>query len=94
MLQGSVPPCRDGILTEHLLGYAGTSFGGRPADYRRWQFGCKSCAHYQVEQFVVDSGPGYIAYSQHADAAIHSIMAQLAATKAWRPSDGRRLVGR
>lgn len=80
VLQGSVPPCRGGRSTEQLLGYAETSFGGRPADYRRWQFGCTNGTHYQVEQFVVDSGPGYLAYSQHADAAIHSIMAQLAAT--------------
>jgi LPXTG-motif cell wall-anchored protein len=81
VLLPSRPPClASGVTSERLLEYADTVFGGRWADHRRWEFGCHDGGVQQVEQYVVNNEPGYIAFSQHADAAIHAVLAQLAAT--------------
>jgi hypothetical protein len=68
-----------------LLEYNDRTFGGRPADYRRWEFDCSNGTVYRIEQYVVASGPGYILFSERADAQVHQIMASIAATAAIAP---------
>jgi hypothetical protein len=63
-----------------LLEYDDRSFGGRPADYRRWQYNCANGTVYRIEQYVVATGPGYILSSEHADTLVHTVMANIAST--------------
>ena len=66
--------------TRSLLDYADTTFGTRPADYRRWLFECADGTHWSVEQYVADNAPGYVLSSSHATAAVHDIMKRIAGT--------------
>jgi hypothetical protein len=56
-----------------------TTFGGRAADSRRWHLGCRSGKSFDIEQYVVATGPGFILFYEHADDAMHATMAQIAA---------------
>jgi hypothetical protein len=64
----------------NLLAYDDRTFGTRQADYRRWHYACNSGATYDIEQYVVATGPGYILFSEHADAQIHDVMTSIAKT--------------
>lgn len=58
---------------------ADKSFGGRAADWRRWDIECTTNGTWQLEQYVVATGPGYILRSERADATVHAAMAEIAA---------------
>jgi hypothetical protein len=73
--------CNDGRKAPPgLLDYADRTFGGRPADYRRWQYDCANGTTYRIEQYVVATGPGYVLFSEHADSNVHDAMATIAKT--------------
>jgi hypothetical protein len=57
---------------------ADESFGGRTADWRRWEIECTAGGSWHIEQYVVPTGPGYVMYSQHADASVHAAMEEIA----------------
>lgn len=61
-----------------LLDYADRTLGNRTADYRRWLYHCKDGTQWQIEQYVADNAPGYILFSEHADATVHDVMASIA----------------
>ena len=63
-----------------LLEYGDRPFGGRPADYRRWQYDCANGTTYRIEQYVVATGPGYILFSEHAESQVHDVMTTIATT--------------
>lgn len=58
---------------------AEVSFGGRTADFRRFDYRCPSGKQWRIEQYVVASGPGYILSSLTADDRISAAMAQIVA---------------
>lgn len=61
-----------------LTGYGDRAFGGRMADYRSFSFRCQGRS-YDIEQYVVDSGPGYVLAALHADAAIRDAIGTIVA---------------
>jgi hypothetical protein len=63
-----------------LREYGDRSFGGRPADYRRWQYDCANGTIYRIEQYVVATGPGYILFSEDAQSQVHDAMTAIAKT--------------
>lgn len=54
-------------------------FGGRSADWRHWTIACKGGSTYDIEQYVVATGPAYILYSQHSDRRYHPALTEIAA---------------
>ncbi len=73
--------CGPGKSGQHnLLAYDDRTFGARQADYRRWHLVCNSGATYDVEQYVVATGPGYVLFSAHADAQVHDVLTSIART--------------
>jgi len=67
-------------VTWRLLDYHNRVFGGRDADYRRWTITCKNTATtWDIEQYVIDSAPAYVVFSDHADPPIHAALAVIAA---------------
>jgi hypothetical protein len=63
-----------------LLEYGDRTFGGRPADYRRWHYDCANGTIYLIEQYVVATGPGYVLFSEHAGSQVHEVMTTIAKT--------------
>ena len=57
------------------------NFGGRPAVYHRWSYDCQGVG-YAVEQYVVDTGPGYVLVASHTTNAISAAMQHVAASSA------------
>ena len=55
------------------------SFGGRSADWRKWSLSCGNGTHWELEQYVVASGPGVILFSERADATVDAAMAEITA---------------
>ncbi|MEO7285573.1 MAG: hypothetical protein ABI140_01500 [Jatrophihabitantaceae bacterium] len=72
------PPA--GAVRSGTVESADTSFGDRAADYRHWHLDCPDGQQVELEQYVVATGPGYILFSSHANAAMHSVMASIART--------------
>ena len=59
---------------------ADVTFGGRRADFRRFDHRCADGKRWRIEQYMVASSPGYILYSQTVDNEISAVMAQLVAS--------------
>ena len=55
------------------------NFGGRSADWRKWSLTCGNGKHWDLEQYVVASGPGVILFSERADATVDAAMAEITA---------------
>jgi hypothetical protein len=55
------------------------SFGGRIADWRRWQITCALGTSHDVEQYVVASAPGFILFSDQVTTQVDAAMTQLVA---------------
>ena len=52
-------------------------FGGRTADWRRWTLSCPDGTQHLIEQYVVASGPGFILFSDRANATVHNAMTEI-----------------
>lgn len=74
--------CRPVVSRPGMTGYHQQSedrtFGGRAADWRRWELDCQSGNSYDIEQYVVPTVPGYILFSETADATVHAAMTEIA----------------
>jgi hypothetical protein len=80
-LIGNPEFCSPGdMTTDQLLDYQDRQLGDRPADFRQWLFVCTDGTRWPVEQYIADNYPGYILYSDHADASVHAVMADIAET--------------
>jgi hypothetical protein len=66
--------------TVSLLGYQDSKMGTRPADYRNWLYACADGTRWPIEQYVADNAPGYVLYSSHATAAVHTVITNIAKT--------------
>jgi hypothetical protein len=71
------PPA--GATRSYSVRSADVPFGGRVADFRRFDIGCPDGKQWRIEQYVVASGPGYILWSEIVDDRISAVMAQLVA---------------
>jgi hypothetical protein len=66
--------------------YGDRSFGGRAADWRLWVQHCRASGlTWHIEQYVVPTVPGYILFSDHADAAVHAGMNHIVASSVLPP---------
>ena len=66
--------------TGKLADYTDRTFGSRTADYRHWLYNCGNGTSYDVQQYVVDTGPGFILYSEHASGLTGQVMTTIAQT--------------
>jgi hypothetical protein len=66
------PPQPCGGAPQYLSTHETTGdrgFGGRVADYRRWDFTCRTVRYHSWEQYVVATVPAFVLYSSTADQA-------------------------
>jgi hypothetical protein len=78
--------CVPGGATSSDLQAAETPFGGRMAEYRRWQYNCVTGPPFVAEQYVVPVRPAYIVFSEHVDATVHGVLEDLAKHASLPPS--------
>jgi hypothetical protein len=71
--------CDNGAYLSSTTQSSDVDFGGRPSDHRRWVHTCHNGDIYQVEQYVVASGPGFVLLSEKADGDISAAMAGIVA---------------
>lgn len=59
--------------------YGDRTLGGRAADWRRWEYVCKTGQRWTIEQYVVPTLKGYVLFSAEAGAAVHDALTAIAA---------------
>ena len=87
------PPqrCAPNVEVPEHQTFGDRTFGGRTADWRRWESHCsKTNRPIDIEQYVVATGPAYILYSTHANATVHAAMTEIATSSTLPAPDGRR----